>query len=114
MEAEMSTDWGPDKALYGISVAAELTGINPQMLRAYEAKGLLQPYRTEGGTRRYSGHDLDRINEISSLLDEGLNLAGIAHVLQLQAETRRLRQEINRLRHRDATTERSGPDEPSR
>jgi MerR family transcriptional regulator/heat shock protein HspR len=110
----MSTDWGPDKALYGISVAAELTGINPQMLRAYEAKGLLQPYRTEGGTRRYSGHDLDRINEISSLLDEGLNLAGIAHVLQLQAETRRLRKEIHRLRHREETTETSGPDRPSR
>ena len=48
----------PDHALYGISVAAELTGVNPQMLRAYETKGLIRPYRTDGGTRRYSGRDL--------------------------------------------------------
>jgi MerR family transcriptional regulator/heat shock protein HspR len=98
MEAEMSTDWGPDKALYGISVAAELTGINPQMLRAYEAKGLLEPQRTDGGTRRYSGHDIDRVNEITSLLDDGLNLTGIGVVLELQAENRRLRAELDRAR----------------
>ena len=95
----MTTDWGPDKALYGISVAAELTGVNPQMLRTYEAKGLLDPWRSEGGTRRYSGHDLERIGQITTLLDEGLNLAGIAHVLALQAETHRLRAEIQRLRN---------------
>jgi MerR family transcriptional regulator, heat shock protein HspR len=102
----MTTDWGPDRALYGISVAAELTGVNPQMLRTYEAKGLLEPHRTEGGTRRYSGHDLERVNQITSLLDEGLNLAGIAYVLQLQNETRRLRRELTRLRNR--------PDAPDR
>ena len=94
----MTTEWGPDKALYGISVAAELTGVNPQMLRTYEAKVLLDPWRTQGGTRRYSGHDLERIDQITTLLDEGLNLAGIAHVLALQAETHRLRAEIQRLR----------------
>ena len=94
----MTTDWGPHRALYGISVAAELTGVNPQMLRTYEAKGLVEPHRTEGGTRRYSGHDLERIGQITTLLDEGLNLAGIAHVLALQAETHRLRAEIQRLR----------------
>ena len=54
----MTTDWGADRALYGISVAAELTGINPQMLRVYENRGLLEPHRTEGGTRRYSGRDI--------------------------------------------------------
>ena len=101
----MSTDFGPERALYGISVAAELTGVNPQMLRTYEAKGLLEPYRTEGGTRRYSGNDLDRINQITTLLDEGLNLAGIAYVLHLQAETRRLRNEVNRLRQAAKTTD---------
>lgn len=99
----MSTDWGPDKALYGISVAAELTGVDPQMLRTYEARGLLEPWRTEGGTRRYSGQDLERIGEITTLLDEGLNLAGIARVLALQAETKRLRAEIERLRNRQRT-----------
>lgn len=102
----MTTDWGPDRALYGISVAAELTGVNPQMLRTYEAKGLLDPWRTEGGTRRYSGHDLERIDQITTLLDEGLNLAGIAHVLALQAETHRLRAEIQRLRtHQHPTSQ---------
>lgn len=94
----MTTDWGPDRALYGISVAAELTGVDPQMLRAYEARGLLEPQRTEGGTRRYSGNDLERVGQITTLLGEGLNLAGIAHVLALRAETRRLRAEIHRLR----------------
>ena len=94
----MTADWGPDRALYGISVAAELTGVDPQMLRAYETRGLLQPHRTEGGTRRYSGRDIDRINQIKKLLGSGLNLAGIAHVLALEAETQRLRAEIAHLR----------------
>jgi len=99
----MTPDWGPDKAMYGISVAAELTGVDPQMLRAYEAKGLLDPWRTQGGTRRYSGNDLERIGQITTLLDQGLNLAGIAHVLALQAETQRLRAEIQRLRRQQRT-----------
>ena len=99
----MTTDWGPDRALYGISVAAELTGVDPQMLRTYEARGLLEPQRTEGGTRRYSGNDLERIGQITALLDEGLNLAGIAHVLALQAETQRLRAEIHCLRRQQRT-----------
>ena len=57
-------DLGADRALFSISVAAEVTGVSPQMLRVYEQKGLLVPHRTEGGTRRYSGHELDRIGEI--------------------------------------------------
>jgi MerR family transcriptional regulator, heat shock protein HspR len=97
----MTTDWGADRALYGISVAAELTGVNPQMLRAYESRGLLEPHRTEGGTRRYSGRDLDRINQIKQLLASGLNLAGIRHVLALEAETQRLRAEIDDLERHD-------------
>jgi MerR family transcriptional regulator, heat shock protein HspR len=103
----MSTDFGPDQALFGISVAAELTGVNPQTLRAYEAKGLLDPHRTEGGTRRYSSNDLDAVNRITTLLAAGLNLAGIEHVFALEAETRHLQAEVARLRARLA---RRGPE----
>lgn len=94
----MTTDWGPDRALYAISVAAELTGVNPQMLRVYENRGLLEPERTEGGTRRYSGRDIDRIRQITALLASGLNLAGVEQVLALEAETDRLRDQIEELR----------------
>ena len=94
----MTTDWGPDRALYAISVAAELTGVNPQMLRVYENRGLLEPERTEGGTRRYSGRDIDRIRQITALLAAGLNLAGVEQVLALEAETDRLRGQIEELR----------------
>jgi DNA-binding transcriptional MerR regulator len=72
------------------------------MLRSYEQRGLLAPYRTEGGTRRYSGNDLDRIEEITTLLAAGLNLAGVEQVLRLRAETRQLQQEIDQLRNRPA------------
>ncbi len=83
----------PDRArgVYGISVAAELVGIGVQNLRAYEARGLLEPERTEGGTRRYSAEDLDRLRRIGDLLEAGLNLAGIAMVLDLQDENTQLR-----------------------
>jgi MerR family transcriptional regulator, heat shock protein HspR len=100
MEVAMTTDWEPDRALYGISVAAELTGINPQMLRVYERRGLLEPQRTDGGTRRYSRNDIDRIKQITTLLGSGLNLAGVQQVLALEAETDELRTEIERLRRR--------------
>ena len=91
-------DLGHDRAVYSISVTSELTGVNPQMLRAYENKGLLAPFRTEGGTRRYSSHDVERIGEITTLLASGLNLAGVEHVLRLQAETERLQATIDQLR----------------
>ena len=97
-------DLGHERALYSISVTSELTGINPQMLRAYETKGLLAPFRTKGGTRRYSGQDLQRIEEITALLQAGLNLAGVQQVLDLRAEIRRLRTKIDRLRARKART----------
>jgi MerR family transcriptional regulator/heat shock protein HspR len=90
----------PDRAVYGISVAAELTGVQPQALRDYEAKGLLDPSRTAGGTRRYSDLDVERVTRITNLLDAGLNLAGVRKVLQLEAEAKRLRAEIARLRRR--------------
>ena len=85
----------PDDALgvYGISVAAELVGMGLQNLRMYEARGLLEPERTEGGTRRYSANDLDRLRRIGDLLEAGLNLAGIAMVIDLQDENSQLRAE---------------------
>ena len=89
---------GADRALYSISVTAELTDVNPQMLRVYEQKGLVAPFRTHGGTRRYSGQDVDRIREITTLLAAGLNLAGVEHVLELRSENHRLRGELDQLR----------------
>ena len=78
-------------ALYAISVAAELSGTAVQNLRVYESRGLVEPYRTEGGTRRYSDDDIDRIRRVVALLEAGLNLAGIALVLELQDDNERLR-----------------------
>ena len=82
-----------DRGVYGISVAADLVGMGVQNLRLYESRGLLEPERTEGGTRRYSAHDLDRLRRIGDLLDAGLNLAGVGMVLDLEGENARLREE---------------------
>jgi MerR family transcriptional regulator/heat shock protein HspR len=82
-----------DLGVYGISVAAELVGTGVQNLRLYEARGLVEPKRTDGGTRRYSANDLDRLRRISDLLAAGLNLAGIAMVLDLEAQNSQLRAE---------------------
>ena len=87
---------GPSMGVYGISVAAGLVGSGVQNLRAYEAKGLVTPSRTDGGTRRYSANDLDRLRRIGSLLDAGLNLAGVAMVLSLEDENRALRRSLGR------------------
>jgi MerR family transcriptional regulator, heat shock protein HspR len=96
---EVTMIGSPDRRpLYGISVTSELTGVNPQNLRAYEAKGLIEPQRTAGGTRRYSDHDIDRVSRITGLLADGLNLKGVGYVLELEAELHRLRDEIARLR----------------
>ncbi len=84
----------PDRALYAISVAAELVGTGVQNLRLYESRGLVEPQRTEGGTRRYSDNDLARLRRITVLLDAGLNLAGIALVLDLEHDNDRLRQRL--------------------
>src|SRR4029453_14952965 len=84
---------GRQRGVYGISGAAELVGMGVQKLRSYEARGLLEPERTEGGTRRYSADDLDRLRRIGDLLDAGLNLAGIGMVLDLEAQNSELRAE---------------------
>jgi DNA-binding transcriptional MerR regulator len=77
--------------VYAISVAAEMVRMEVQNLRVYERRGLVEPDRTEGGTRRYSENDLDRLRRIGELLDAGLNLAGIAMVLDLEQDNARLR-----------------------
>jgi MerR family transcriptional regulator, heat shock protein HspR len=74
-----------ERGVYGISVASELVGMGVQTLRLYESRGLLEPERTDGGTRRYSANDLNRLRRIGDLLDAGLNLAGIGMVLHLEA-----------------------------
>jgi MerR family transcriptional regulator/heat shock protein HspR len=88
---------GPDPArgVYGISIAADLAGLGVQTLRLYEQRGLLTPDRTDGGTRLYSSDDLGRLRRITDLLDAGLNLAGIALVLQLEAENAALRAQLD-------------------
>jgi DNA-binding transcriptional MerR regulator len=93
----MPTPIPGDHGVYGISVAAELVGMGVQTLRLYESRGLLEPARTGGGTRRYSEQDLTRLRRIGALLADGLNLAGIAVVLDLEAENERLRTRNARL-----------------
>ena len=87
----------PGRGVYGISVAAELVGMAPQSLRLYEQRGLLEPARSTGGTRRYSSEDLERLHRIAELLSNGVNLTGVAMVLDLQDTNARLRAD------RDAT-----------
>jgi MerR family transcriptional regulator/heat shock protein HspR len=79
------------RGVYGISVAADLVGMGVQNLRLYERRGLIDPERTQGGTRRYSQDDLVRLRRIGQLLSGGLNLAGISMVLRLEADNARLR-----------------------
>ena len=89
-----------DRGLFSISVAAELAGLHPQTLRIYEREGLIDPLRSPGGTRRYSRRDIDRLEDICALTADGLNLAGIRRVLELQEETSRLQAELAALRER--------------
>jgi len=86
------------RAVYVISVAAELAGLHPQTLRIYERKGLLDPARTGGGSRRYSDDDIALLRRIQQLTNEGLNLAGVQMVLRLEAELAALRDELARVR----------------
>lgn len=86
------------RAVYVISVAAELAGVHPQTLRIYERKGLVDPARTSGGSRRYSDADIEQLRRISELTDEGLNLAGVKKVLALEAELELLREELAEAR----------------
>ena len=90
-----------DRPMYMISVAAELANMHPQTLRTYEAKGLVRPKRTPGGTRLYSEADVERLRIVQRLTTEvGLNLAGVELVLQLEDELRRAHTQIEQLQQR--------------
>ena len=89
-----------DKPLYMISVAAELTGMHPQTLRVYEQKGLVTPGRSRGNTRLYSQGDIERLNLISKLTDEGINLAGVVRILDMRERQIERDREIDELRAR--------------
>ncbi len=83
-----------ERGVYVISVAAELAGVHPQTLRIYERRGLLDPARTGGGSRRYSQADIERLRRISELTEAGLNLAGVKAVMELEAELTRVRRQL--------------------
>ena len=98
-------DWdaidGADRrAVYIISVAAELAGVHPQTLRIYERKGLVRPHRTNGNTRRYSQADIDLLRRIQGLTQEGVNLAGAKRIMALEEDLQRLRTRIAQLEQR--------------
>ena len=84
-----------DRGVYAISVAAEMVSMEIQNLRVYERRGLLRPDRPAGGTRLYSADDVERLERIRDLLADGLNLAGIARVLELEDEVVRLRSRLD-------------------
>src|ERR1700722_10785131 len=90
------------RAVYVISVAAELGGVHPQTLRIYERKGLLDPARTVGGSRRYSEHDISQLRRIQDLTNAGLNLEGVRRVLELEAEIAGLRAQLEQARQQAA------------
>ena len=87
-----------NRAVYVISVAAELAGVHPQTLRIYERKGLVEPARTKGGSRRYSDGDLEQLDRIQQLTGEGLNLEGVKRIIELEAEVERLEAELDEAR----------------
>ena len=102
-----------DRAVYIISVAAELAGVHPQTLRIYERKGLVAPKRTSGNTRRYSDRDIALLRQIQDLTQEGgINLAGVKMIIELQAQLDALRAQTNelqeRLREREQDAESEG------
>src|ERR1039458_10873380 len=89
---------GSDRAVYVISVAAELAGVHPQTLRIWERRGRLDPARTGGGNRRYSESDIAQLRRIQQLTATGINLEGVRRILQLEAEIELLTAEIDRIR----------------
>ena len=100
-------DW-PDSnhGVFAISVAAQLSGLHPQTLRIYEREGLVDPDRSPGGTRLYSGRDVEKLRQIAALTGTGINIAGIKRVLELQDEIHRLEAQIQRM---DAKIRRQAP-----
>jgi MerR family transcriptional regulator, heat shock protein HspR len=95
-----------DRALYIISVAAELAGVHPQTLRIYERKGLIEPHRTEGRSRRYSDRDIKLLQRIQELTNEGVSLAGVRRILDLELQLEANQREIERLREQVAQARR--------
>lgn len=98
MSDNHSANTNSARGVYGMSVASELSGLDPQTLRLYDQRGLLTPARTGGGTRRYSDDDLSRLRRITSLVGDGVNLAGVAMILALQDSNTRLQDEVTQLR----------------
>ena len=99
-------DAGEERAVYVISVAAELAGVHPQTLRIYERKGLLRPKRTSGNTRRYSKRDIDLLRQIQEMTQElGINLAGVKRIIEMQAELTALRAKMHELEEQLRTTD---------
>jgi MerR family transcriptional regulator/heat shock protein HspR len=90
------------RGVYVISVAAELAGVHPQTLRIYERKGLVEPARTKGGSRRYSDGDIEQLERIQQLTSEGLNLEGVRRIIELESEVARLEDELAATRARGA------------
>jgi MerR family transcriptional regulator, heat shock protein HspR len=101
-----STDPDQRRALYIISVAAELAGVHAQTLRIYERKGLIEPARTEGGSRRYSDRDIELLQRIQELTNEGVGLAGVRRILDLEARLEGAAAEIDRLKEELASVRR--------
>ena len=99
------------RAVYVISVAASLAGMHPQTLRIYGRRGLIVPYRTPGGTRRYSDADIQRLELIQELTDEGVNLEGVKRIMELQNEVDRLRKEVQRLKRKVVAVEQEATEE---
>jgi len=98
MDLDGTANEHDERAVYIISVAAELAGVHPQTLRIYERKGLLNPHRTSGNTRRYSERDIDRLRQIQDLTqDQGINLAGVKMIMEMQAELAALRRRADDL-----------------
>ena len=95
---DVKGSYSQERAVYVISVAADLAGVHPQTLRIYERKGLLRPARTSGNTRRYSDRDLDRLRTIQELTQErGVNLAGVKMIVEMEAEMERLRRKMESM-----------------
>lgn len=91
-----------ERALYIISVAADLAGVHPQTLRIYERKGLIEPARTEGRSRRYSERDIALLRRIQELTNEGVGLAGVRRILELEARLEAMQSEMQRVREEAA------------
>lgn len=97
------------RGVYGISVASELSGFDPQTLRLYERRGLLSPARTDGGTRRYSDNDLARLARISELVSAGINIAGILQILNLEHRNTELESDNSQLKTENARLQAKQP-----